>query len=164
MHYKYCPQCGQILIKKFQDGRNRMVCEKCGFIQYQNPLPAAAVVVMQNKQALLVKRKFEPHAGEWSLPAGFVEHDETPAEAAVRETAEETGLNVRIKQLLDVTGTCEDHRSNIVLVIYEAELIGGELDAGDDAAEAGFYPVDNLPGKIAFASHKKILEKFRNRS
>jgi len=163
LYFKYCPHCGQILIKKFQDGRNRMVCDQCGYVYYQNPLPAAAVVVMRDRQVLLVKRKFAPHAGEWSLPAGFVEHNETPEEAAVRETAEETGLTVRIKQLLDVAGTCEDHKSNIVLVVYAAELTGGTLQAGDDAQEAGFYPVNILPGKIAFSSHKQILEKFINR-
>jgi 8-oxo-dGTP diphosphatase len=163
LHYKFCPQCGQLLTEKLQDGRDRMVCENCGFIYYQNPVPAAAVVVVQDEQVLLVKRKFAPHIGEWSLPAGFVEYNETPEEAAVRETTEETGITVRVKRLLDVSGTCDDHKSNIVLVVYEAEQIGGTLQAGDDAIEAGFYPLDLLPGKIAFSSHQQAINKYREK-
>ncbi len=160
MEYKICPYCGHTLIVRYQDGRDRKVCEKCGFIHYKNPTPAAAVVLVEDKQVLLVKRKYEPKAGYWSLPAGFVEYDETPEQAAVRETKEETGIMTRIHKLLGVTGTCEDQNSNIVLVIYEAIKINGSLKPGDDAIEAKYFQLDHLPENIAFSSHKMVLKKY----
>lgn len=160
MEYKKCPKCGHELIIRFQDGRDRKVCEKCGFIYYKNPTPAAAVVLVENDQVLLVKRKYEPKAGYWSLPAGFVEYDETPEQAAVRETKEETGITTSIHKLLDVTGTCDDHNSNIVLVIYEVKKLGGILRPGDDAIDAKFFRLDQIPENMAFSSHREVLKKY----
>ena len=160
MEYKICPNCGHTLDVRYQDGRDRKVCEKCGFIHYKNPTPAAAVVLVQNNQVLLVKRKYEPKAGYWSLPAGFIEYDETPEQAAIRETKEETGITTRIHKLLGVTGTCDDHNSNIVLVIYEVKNISGSLKPGDDAIEAKYFQLDHLPENMAFSSHKIVLKKY----
>ncbi len=162
MDFKVCPLCGSTLHKTFTEGRDRMVCDQCGYIQYQNPLPASAVIVIEDGAILMVKRKFEPQAGKWGLPAGFVELDETPEQAAVRETHEETGINVKIKRLLKVTGTCEGHKSNIVLIIYIAEKIDGVLAAGDDAEEAAFFPIHDLPENIAFSSHKQAILEYIN--
>jgi len=140
----------------------RPVCSQCGFIYYQNPVPAAAVILCQDGQVLLVKRKYDPKAGDWSLPAGFMEYDESPQETAIRETKEETGLDVSINRLFNVYGACDDPRSQVVLVVYVVESTGGDLQAGDDALEARFFPLDSLPTDIAFSSHRKALEKFAN--
>ncbi|MBN2411034.1 NUDIX hydrolase [candidate division KSB1 bacterium] len=160
MEYKICPNCGHSLVVRYREGRDRKVCENCGFIYYKNPTPAAAVVLVENGRVLLVKRKYEPKAGFWSLPAGFVEYDETPEQAAVRETREETGIMTRITKLLGVTGSCEDHNSNIVLVIYKVEKISGSLTPGDDAIEAKYFRLDHLPENMAFSSHKMVLKEY----
>ena len=160
MDFKYCPVCSNELHREFRDGRDRMVCAECGYIQYQNPLPAAAVLLVENDSVLLVKRRYEPNIGDWSLPAGFIEADENPEQAAIREVSEETGLDVRIIRLLTVTGTCDNHKSNIVLVVYSGERTGGQLRPGDDALEAEFFPLDNLPENIAFSSHKRVIKKY----
>jgi ADP-ribose pyrophosphatase YjhB (NUDIX family) len=159
MQYRYCPICTNELKRVFLDGRERQGCESCGFIHYVNPSPAAAMVLFEKQDVLLVKRRFEPRSGFWSLPAGFIEADETPEQAAIREVKEETGLDVRINQLVDVHSGCHAMKKRIVLVVYWGEIEGGSLKAGDDALEALFFPIDNLPPEMAFNSHLKALEK-----
>ena len=160
MIFRYCPLCGHELIEKELDHRPRKVCPVCDYVQYRNPLPAAAVIVPQDDRVLLVRRKYEPRAGAWSLPAGFMEIDESPVEAAVRETREETGLEVAVVRLYDVIGTCDDPRSHVILVVYLAEQLGGELRPGDDASEARFFLLKALPAEIAFEGHRRVLQAF----
>ena len=159
MKYRYCPICANKLRTGFLDGRERQICGSCGFIHYVNPLPAAAMVLFKYQDVLLVKRRFEPRIECWSLPAGFIEADETPEQAAIREVKEETGLDVRIKQLVDVHSGCHDMKSRIILVVYWGEIEGGSLQAGDDALEARFFHINKLPSQMAFNSHLKALEK-----
>ena len=160
MEYRFCPICGHELVKRKIDQHDRKICEKCDFVYYENPTPAAGVICTQDDQILLVKRKFEPKAGDWSLPAGFVEYSEAPNETAVRETKEETGLDVKVTQLFGVYGSCDDPRTRVVLVIYNVDIIGGKLQAGDDASEVMFFPKERLPANIAFSSHRHALNRF----
>ena len=159
MPYQYCPQCGQLLTNRILDGRERQQCPACEFIHYENPIPAAGVILLEQDSVLLVKRKYNPRAGAWGLPAGFVEFDETPLETAIRETREETGLIVRVIRLINVFGTCESADTRIVLIVYYAEKLSGDLCADDDAEEARYFPLTDLPENIAFASHRCALEQ-----
>jgi 8-oxo-dGTP diphosphatase len=160
LSYQYCPQCSHPLEDRPMDGRVRKMCGQCGFIHYQNPAPAAAVILPQSGEVLLVKRKYAPREGQWSLPAGFVEYDEDSQQAAVREAKEETGLEISIQRLFNVYGACDDPRSHVVLVVYVGQITGGALVAGDDAIDATFFPLNALPEEIAFSSHRKALMKF----
>jgi mutator protein MutT len=155
--YKFCPKCGGPLHKRFAEGRDRLVCEKCGFIFYQNPVPAVAVILQQNGKILLVKRKFEPHAGDWSLPAGFIEWGEGPEQTAVRETKEETNMDIAVNGLYGVYPGMDYPGHEILLVVYLGEIRGGELQPGDDALEARWFDFAHLPENIAFRIHRKIL-------
>jgi 8-oxo-dGTP diphosphatase len=119
------------------------------------------VVVVEDGRVLMVRRKFEPRAGDWTLPAGFVEYNEHVEGCAVRETHEETGLDVEITRLFGAYMAMDDPRVQVVLLLYLARRTGGELRAGDDASEAGFYPLDSLPGKIAFKAHEQALADVR---
>ena len=163
MEFVYCPKCAHPLTEREQDGRIRKVCLNCDFIHYKNPLPAAGVVLVKDNKILLVKRKFEPKAGDWSLPAGFVEYDEGPSATAVRETKEETGIDVQIKELLDIYSGCDDPRSHVVLVIYIATFLGGELQPGDDASDAQYFSLNTLPENIAFINHRNAIENYMQR-
>ena len=96
--FKFCPLCGNDLVEKHMDGRTRLICGSCEFIHYQNPVPAAGVIVVDEGRVLLVKRKFNPRVGMWTLPAGFVEADEDAAGWAVREMKEETNLDVELEE------------------------------------------------------------------
>ena len=158
---RFCFSCGAKLGKNELEGRNRDVCPACGTVSYVNPIPAAAVIIIHEGRILLVKRAVEPKKGLWSLPAGFIEVDETVRECAVRELKEETNLDAELTGILDVYTIFDDPRYVCLLVVYTAEVIGGSLAAGDDAEEAEFFSPDDLP-PIAFAKHAEaILEAFR---
>jgi 8-oxo-dGTP diphosphatase len=157
----FCVQCGATLRQEEKFGRMRPVCPDCGWIYFSDPKVAVAVVVIHADQILLTRRINPPFQGSWSLPAGFMDADENPQEAARRECQEETGLDVKVSGLLDVfSGREHKHGADLVL-IYLAELIGGDLHAGDDADRAEFFPLDSLP-KLAFQATKTILEKLIN--
>lgn len=106
---------------------------------------------------LLVKRKFDPAAGAWCIPAGFMEYGESPKRCAVRELLEETGLRVRVTGLFGVYAGFDDPRVRAVLILYTAERTGGRLRAGDDAISARYWPLKRLPRRIAFAAHRRAL-------
>jgi 8-oxo-dGTP diphosphatase len=139
------------------DGRDRQVCGECEFVFYQNPAPAVGVIVIEDGKVLLVQRKFDPRAGGWTLPAGFVEYDEQVEECAVRELKEETNLDVELTGLFGAYSAMDDPRVRVVLLLYTGRRTGGQLLAGDDACDAGFFPIDDLPRPIAFKAHVRAL-------
>jgi len=160
-NYKFCPVCGSHLSHKYvtDEKTNRLVCGDCGFIFYINPTPAVAVILMKENQIVLVKRKFEPHKGGWSLPAGFMEYDETAEDTAIREVKEETNLDIRITELFGIYPGFDDPRVHVVLIAYWGEIVDGHLVPGDDAEEVNFFPLNQLPGNIAFSAHRTILKQ-----
>lgn len=157
--FVYCPLCGTKLVERHlqQEGKTRLVCASCDFIYYQNPTPAAGVVVVEADKLLMVKRKYEPRAGMWTFPAGFIESTENAAECAARETKEETNLDVEIMRLFNVYSAFDDPRTAVVLVMYLARRIGGELRCGDDASDARFFDLTDLPRDIAFRAHRLAI-------
>jgi 8-oxo-dGTP diphosphatase len=158
--YRHCPVCGDSLESRELDGHKRLVCRACDFVFYRNPAPAAGVAIIENDQVLWVRRKFEPREGLWTLPAGFVEYDEHISQCAIRETSEETGLDVDLQRVLGAYMAMDDPRTQVVLVIYLASRSGGEIVPGDDAADARFFPVDEPP-PIAFRAHEQALADIR---
>ena len=157
---KYCPQCATLLVPAHRHDRVRPGCPACGFVYYHNPLPIAACVVEAAAGGLyLIRRRFAPGQGRWALPAGFIEHGEMPPAAAARETAEETGLLVQIGALGGVYGYIEagGERSGLVIA-YEAVVIGGRAEAGDDAIEVRRFDRAALPfDALAFETHRAAV-------
>jgi ADP-ribose pyrophosphatase YjhB (NUDIX family) len=158
---RYCPRCGGPMAPKRVDDRVRAVCDRCGFVAYRNPVPAAGVILVEDGAVLLVQRKFDPRRGLWTLPAGFVEYDEHVADCAVRETKEETNLDVELRQLFGAYMAMDDPRVQVVLLLYMGRRIGGEIRAGDDASDARFFPLDAPPPPIAFQAHEQALADLR---
>ncbi len=158
--YQYCPVCSAELIKKALDKIIRMVCNVCGFVYYQNPVPAAAVLIEKEGKILLVQRKFKPFALDWSLPSGFIEYDETPEGCATRETQEETGLKIKINRLFNIYLAQDDPRTHVILIVYIGEILQGKLKAGDDAQEVQFFSPAEIPANMAFTAHKRALKEY----
>jgi len=158
---RFCSACGQPLEPREIEGRERRWCARCHAVAYENPVPAAAVVVRRPDEVLLCRRAIEPFAGSWTLPAGYQEVDEAIETTAVREVREETGLVVRLTGLLDVLTTDDDPRKPAILVVYEAREVDGELEPGDDAREAAFHRLDALPEPIGFRNHRLVLDRLR---
>ena len=156
----YCPRCGTLMERRLVDDREREVCPVCGFIFYRNPVPAVGVVVALEGKVVLVRRRYEPRAGCWALPAGFMELGESAEDAAIRECHEETGLLVRVDHLLGVYSYGEGQRTGL-LIIYAATATGGELVAADDATEAGVFAPEALPAPMAFPTHLQAIDRWR---
>ena len=158
---RFCPRCGTRMVRRDDHGQMRPTCPACGYVHYLNPVPAAGVILPGPRGVLLVQRKYDPRAGDWCLPAGFMEYGESPEHCAVRELFEETGLRARLTGLFGVYAGFDDPRVRAVLILYTAERTGGRLKAGDDALDARFVPLSRLPKRIAFAAHRRALEEFR---
>jgi len=160
---RYCLRCGQRLVRRDDNGAPRPTCPDCGYIHYRNPAPAAGVILARAGEILMVRRKFEPRAGAWCLPAGFLEYGESPERCAIRELREETGIRARLTGLFGVYAGIDDPRVRTVLILYSADPTGGRLKPGDDAIEARFFPLGRPPRDLAFASHDRAIAEFRER-
>ena len=160
--FKFCPLCASGLTSKVFSGTKRSVCEACGYIWYKNPIPAAGAIILKDNDVLLVKRKYDPQAGGWCLPAGFMENNESPVECCIREVKEETGLDIQVDKLFWNYEAGDDPRAKVVLILYLADIIGGDLVPGDDAIEAEYFPLENLPNNIAFNAHIRALNHLKS--
>jgi len=118
-----------------------------------------AVLIKDDNQVLLVQRSFDPKKGHWTLPSGFVDAGEDPKHAAKRECLEETGLEIKDIHLLDVVFSQEHPRGASILIIYKATVESGQLKPGDDASQAAYFKVSDLP-PLAFNSTIQILTAY----
>jgi 8-oxo-dGTP diphosphatase len=153
---KFCPRCGTILEQADRFGKVRPVCTQCDWIHFADPKVAAAALIEQDGRVLLVSRANEPFRGLWTLPAGFVDAGEDPADTAARECLEETGLTVRILHVLDVIAGREHPRGADFIIVYSAQVISGDLVAGDDADQAAWFDRSQLP-PLAFRATQMVL-------
>lgn len=159
----FCPNCSGKITLKFIEDRQRDYCSGCDTIYYDNPLPVAScVVVNENREILLVLRKNEPRAGMWGLPSGFAETHETIEEAALRELKEESGITGRVVRLIDTKSHYNDFYGDLIWVTFEVKHISGVPVAGDDAADVKFFPLSELP-EIAFSPNYRAIYRYLDR-
>ncbi len=156
----FCLRCGHKLsLRPDREDKLRPQCPACSWVYYKNPIPATAIVLLNEAgELLLVKRRFEPKAGEWALPSGYLEIFHTPEENALEELREETGLEGEILHSLGWYYGSSPIYDKILSIGFRIKAIGGVLRAGDDALEAMFYPLDQLP-PIAFSSHREFIKR-----
>jgi 8-oxo-dGTP diphosphatase len=155
--YKYCPRCGSKLELERIEQKKRPLCPECRWVYYRNPLPSAAALVRNKKgDVLLVKRGVEPGKGKWALPSGFIEIDETPEKACLRELKEETGLQGKIARLIGVYSQRSALYTNVLIIGYEVDARGKPCP-GSDSQRAEFFPSNRFP-PIPFSSHRKIIQ------
>lgn len=154
----YCPRCGTAVIHEQRFGQVRPVCPQCGWIHFVDPKVAAAVLIEQEGRVLLVRRVNEPFRGLWTLPAGFINGGEDPAEAAARECLEETGLLVKVTRVLDIISGREHPRGADFIIVYQAFVIGGEIKPDDDADAVEWFGRENLP-PLAFRATQIVLAR-----
>lgn len=158
---RHCAACGNPLVERKIEGRQRSLCVHCGAIAYENPLPVAAAVVTNRRgEVLLVRRARHPMKGMWCLPCGFAEKDEQIEEAVLRELREETRLKGRIVRLLDAVTARNYFYGNLVMITFEVSGATGVPAPGDDAAEVCFFPLDRLP-PLAFPCQERAILRHR---
>ena len=159
-YYKYCSQCGETNTHGYIDGNHRYHCTHCKAIHYQNPKPTATLICPKGNHLLLGRRAFSPGKGEWGLPGGFMELNETLYDAALRELKEETNLEGKVTRIL---GTCSHYGSifgDILLIGLQVDIDNWDaMIAGDDVSELKLFSINNLPD-LAFDCHTKILSYY----
>ena len=152
----YCIRCGTALKMEERIGALRPTCPNCDWIYFPDPKVAVSTLVKRDEEVLLVRRSMTPQQGRWTLPGGFLDAGEDPARAAERECLEETGLLVRVTGLLEIISGQEHPRGAHLIIIYRAEIVAGDLEAGDDADRVGFFPLTELP-PLAFRATRQVL-------
>ncbi|MDD5642493.1 MAG: NUDIX hydrolase [Syntrophales bacterium] len=160
--YRYCPQCGGELEERLlKPGEPpRLVCQACGFVFYIDPKLAVIGLVPLNGGLVLVRRAIDPGYGLWVVPGGFVDVGETLEQAVVRETLEETRLQVEVVRLLNVYSY---EQSRTVVAAYITRLLAGELTAGDETLEARVFGPAEIPWtEIPFNSTKDAITDYLN--
>ncbi|MFO7839155.1 MAG: NUDIX domain-containing protein [Desulfosalsimonadaceae bacterium] len=157
---RFCHFCGQRLCRKQIEGRSRLFCVKCNIPIYENPVPASCMVTVDaGERLLLVKRSVDPKKGWWCLPGGFMELQETPEDAALRELREETGLKGEIERLLGVAANNSSQYDTVLMVGFLVRSFSGTLIAGDDADDAKWFDGSDLP-EIAFDTHRRFIRQY----
>ena len=157
---KFCPRCGCTLEERFLEAEQHMrkVCSGCSFIFYLNPKVVAGAVPRQEDRVWLVRRSIEPASGKWTFPGGYVDLGETIAEAAIRETQEETLLHVRLDSLLNVYSYAN---VGIVLVVYRATVVGGVAGTTPESQEVRAFQIEDIPwADLAFPSTREALADY----
>jgi 8-oxo-dGTP diphosphatase len=156
----FCVRCGSPLVIKVFEGRELEACPNDDFVLWRDPKVAAAIVVEAEGGVVLGRRAIEPGYGLWCLPGGFVNDDESPAEAVVRECREEIGAAVEVESVLDVYHGPKTTAPSIVVIAYRGHLADGQKIApGDEMLEVGVFRLDALP-PIAFPSHREALARY----
>jgi 8-oxo-dGTP diphosphatase len=159
--HRFCPLCGAGLEKRHVGGRERPACPRCGYVLFANPLPGVAVVIVQDRRVLLGRRRGPPFEGQWCIPCGYVEADEDVHDAARREIREETGLEVELGALYAVHSNFQVAGRPVIGIWFLADVVGGEMRAGDDVSELRFFAIDRPPADLAFEGDRLVIEQLR---
>ena len=158
--YTYCPRCGGALEKRvvFSHDPPRLVCSVCKFVFYLDPKVAVGAICRKDGKIVLLRRAIEPAFGKWVFPGGYVDRGESLEDAALREAREEIGVEVRLTRLVNVysyTGR------PVIVVVYEAEVVGGEIRGGEEALEVRSFDAEEIPWDgLAFRSTREALQEF----
>ena len=158
---KFCSQCGESVTQRIPEGDNRIryVCDRCETIHYQNPNIVAGCIPVYGDQILLCKRAIEPRYGMWTLPAGYMENEETVEQGAIRETLEEARaelLNLSFYTMLSIP-----HISQ-VYIIFRAELTGEDaFSPGEESTETALFSEQEIPwNELAFPVIERSLRYY----
>lgn len=157
---RYCPQCGHTVNMVIPAGDNRMrpVCPSCDYIDYDNPRLITGTIPLYEGKVLLCRRNIEPRLGFWTLPAGFMENQETTSQGALRETLEESGSKAVCKQAFSMISI---PRINQVHLYYLAELERDDFHPTEESSEVALFELTEIPwDELAFSSVSKTLELF----
>ena len=157
---KYCSECGSAIENRIppEDNRPRAICTRCSRIHYVNPKVVVGSMSTWENKILLCKRAIDPRKGFWTLPAGFMEIGESTSEGAKRETVEESGADVELRELFAVF---DIPTFNQVHIFYLARMKSAKLRPGIESLEAKLFSEEEIPwSELSFTSVKKALELF----
>ena len=160
MTIRFCPACGGAVAHRIPDGDSllRAVCDACNLVHYQNPKMVVGVLATYEDRILMCKRAIEPRYGLWTLPAGFMENDESASEGAAREALEEANARVEVTDLYTVYSI--PHISQVYMM-FRGRLLDPDVSPGIESLEVRLVREDEIPwDSIAFAMVRRSLEHF----
>jgi ADP-ribose pyrophosphatase YjhB (NUDIX family) len=159
-HYRFCPGCGTPIADELSTGR--YVCPRCGFVMRSRTSTGVAVIATDGGERFVLCRRGPGSFGEgaWGLPQGGIEYGEDILTAALREVKEETNLDVRITRLLSVSSNFLRPGSHSLVIVLAAEVLGGELRAGDDADAAGWFTRGEALPELAFDADRHVIGRY----
>ncbi len=157
---RFCPRCGSPLEERYIEDEQhlRKICTGCEFIFYLNPKVVAGAVPQQDGRIWLARRNIEPSHGSWTFPGGYVDLGERVSDAAIRETYEETRLDIRLDGLLNLYSY---ENVGIVLIVYRATVTGGVASVTPESLEIRAFNLDEIPwSSLAFRSTRDALTDY----
>jgi len=161
-YFKYCPLCGTQLSLIEKGGKPKPACSICGFVQFRNPLPGVVIVIEKDGQVLLGKRTGSFGKGKWGLPQGYIEFDEDFLSAAIREVKEETGLDVKIRSIINIVSNFLSPGLHTLAIVLLAGVEAGEPCAADDLETLEWFPLSGPLPDMAFEADEFIIRRCQN--
>ena len=159
--YRFCPTCGGTLEPRTLKAGDpsRLVCSACGFIFYLDPKVAVGTIIRTaDARLVLVRRAIEPGYGLWVFPGGYVDRGEEVTAAAIREAREESGFDVRLDGLVNIYSY---PGRPLVIIVYAATAIDGELCGDDECLEARLFQPEEIPwDALAFRNTHEALRAY----
>ncbi len=156
----FCVNCGAALVPRVIEGREVEACPRDSFVLWHDPKVSTAVVVEADGGIVLGRRSIEPGYGLWCLPGGFVNDDEDPALAAVRECREEICAPVELTGLIGVYHIAKTDAPSMIGIAYRGRLVDGARPAaGAEMLEVRVFPPNSLP-PLAFPSHTRVVAEY----
>jgi ADP-ribose pyrophosphatase YjhB (NUDIX family) len=142
------------------DDRERLVCDTCGFVRYDNPKIIVGAICTWEDRFLLVRRAIEPRVGYWAMPAGYMELGETTQDGAAREVWEEANARIRVGPLLAIYNLA---RISQVQLIYRAEMLSPDHAPGIESQETILVPWNEIPwNDLAYPTVDWALRQYRD--
>jgi len=158
---KFCSSCGTSLIWKEIEQKQRAYCPGCNRVHYEQLKVGAGAIIEMEGKILLLQRTRPPFAHCWNLPAGYVDVDENPAQAAIREVNEEVGLQVEIVDLADVYFFNDDPRGNGIFIVYNCLIRDGALTESDEAVTPTCFAAKDIPTNLAGGGHDLAIRAWQ---
>ena len=153
---RFCHTCGEPVEEQLleDDHRPRLVCPN-GHVSWQNPRLVVNAIPVRAGQAFLARRAIEPGQGKWGIPGGFLEMGESAQEGARREVEEETELRIEVGRLV---GVYSRPPAGIVVIVFEADVVGGSPEAAAETSEVRAFGPDQIPWEeLAFSTVESAL-------
>ena len=157
---KYCSNCGSQLSHRVpeKDDRPRFVCDSCEIVHYENPKMVVGTIPIWEDRILFCRRAIEPRYGKWTLPAGFLENEETVEEGARRETYEEAGTKLGE---LEPYGIYNLAFISQVYLMFRARLLAPDFNAGYESLEVRLFEEHEVPWEdLAFPVIQRTLQQY----
>jgi ADP-ribose pyrophosphatase YjhB (NUDIX family) len=163
--YQFCPHCGGKLRYELKAEQPRLTCQSCQSVLYENPIVGVAAIVRNDQGEILLGKRNSASscAGLWCIPCGYVEYDEEVRLAVCREFLEETGLKITPQRVFTALSNFHNPLVHTVGIWFEAVIVGGKLQAGDDLSEVGYFSLEQLP-PLAFTTDQTVINMLKSQT